>query len=160
MQQHTLCPFSSNKVYMIMVISSICNWEKFGNITVSSLNGGALLFRLPLRLMLGLWLLMTIIFIDLYASTLTSYLTVTKLKPIPTSLEELTASFDQQTCLLTMQKEHPLVANKFKKVVFYSYAFLLIFIDYCVIWHYYTTGFNKYCLQTNIWVDLSESGIL
>jgi len=87
------------------------------SITANLLNGGVLLSRFSLRLMLGLWLLMTIIFINLYTSTLTSYLTVTKLKPVPASLEELAASFDQQTCLLTMQKGHPLVADKFKTVV-------------------------------------------
>jgi len=86
-------------------------------ISANPLNGGVLLYRWSLRLMLGLWLLMTIIFIDLYASTLTSYLTVTKLKPIPASLEELAASFDQQSCLLTMQKGNTVVekfANKVK----------------------------------------------
>ena len=42
--------------------------------------------------MIGLWLLMMIIMVNLYTSTLTSYLTVPKLKPIPNTLEELAAS--------------------------------------------------------------------
>jgi len=59
--------------------------------------------------MLALWLLMTVVLSNLYMGTVTSYLTVNKLKPIPNSLEELTADFDEypQKCLLTMGKDHP-----------------------------------------------------
>jgi len=49
---------------------------------------------------------MTIVLVNLYGSTLISYLTVTKLKSIPNSLEELAASYEHQKCLLTMQKSH------------------------------------------------------
>ena len=59
--------------------------------------------------MLALWLLMTVVLSNLYMGTVTSYLTVNKLKPIPNSLEELTADLDKlsQKCLLTMGKDHP-----------------------------------------------------
>ena len=65
--------------------------------------------RFILRLMLALWLLMTVVLSNLYMGTVTSYLTVNKLKPIPNSLEELTADFDDypRDCLLTMGKDHP-----------------------------------------------------
>ena len=53
---------------------------------------------------------MTVVLSNLYMGTVTSYLTVNKLKPIPNSLEELTADFDEhphRECLLTMGKDHP-----------------------------------------------------
>lgn len=99
-------------------VKSLCKGRNNeNNISANSLHGGVLLFRLSLRLMLGLWLLMTVVFINLYASTLTSYLTVTKLKPIPTSLEELVAHFDQQSCLLTMQKGNTIIEKFNNKVI-------------------------------------------
>ena len=59
--------------------------------------------------MLGLWLLMTVVLANLYMSTVTSFMTVIKLKPIPNSLEELTDSFDGKAheCLITSQKGQP-----------------------------------------------------
>ena len=51
--------------------------------------------------MTGLWLLMMIIMINLFTSTLTSYMTVIKLKPIPNTLEELAASNEYR---ITMEK--------------------------------------------------------
>jgi len=66
--------------------------------------------RFILRFMLALWLLMTVVLSNLYMGTVTSYMTVNKLKPIPNSLEELTADFDNypRECLLTMGKNHPM----------------------------------------------------
>ena len=75
-----------------------------------SLQGGVIIFRFSFRIMLGLWLLMMVVMVNLYGSTVTSYFTVTKLKPIPTSLEELAATIGQQKCLLTLQKQHPVLA--------------------------------------------------
>jgi len=59
--------------------------------------------------MLGLWLLMTVVLANLYMSTVTSFMTVVKLKPIPNSLEELTNMYDDQgqECLITTQKGQP-----------------------------------------------------
>jgi len=67
--------------------------------------------RLSLRLMLGLWLLMMVILANLYMSTITSFMTVVKLEPIPNSLEELTFNYDEsgKECLVTMQKDHPVL---------------------------------------------------
>jgi len=62
--------------------------------------------RLSIRLMVGLWLLGTIILMNFYGSTLTSYLTSTKMKPIPNSIEELAKNYDDQKCLITLQKGH------------------------------------------------------
>ncbi len=46
-------------------------------------------------------------------STLTSYLTVLKLEPIPNSLEELVYNYNhKEECLITMQKGH-YVLSKF-----------------------------------------------
>ena len=52
--------------------------------------------------MLGLWLLMTVILANLYMSTITSFMTVVKLEPIPNSLEELTFNYDEsgKECLV------------------------------------------------------------
>lgn len=79
-----------------------------GRIEGNQLQIGVIKLRLSFRIMMGLWLLMSIVIINLYGSTLTSYLTVTKLKPIPMSLEELIAasSNGHKKCLLTMQKDH------------------------------------------------------
>lgn len=71
-----------------------------------SFQGGVIVFRFSFRIMLGFWLLMMIVMVNLYGSTLTSYLTVAKLKPIPTSLEELADNIANQKCLLTIQKDH------------------------------------------------------
>ena len=46
--------------------------------------------RLSLRILLGCWLLMVVVLINAYNGTLTSHMTVPKLKPIPESLEALT----------------------------------------------------------------------
>ena len=46
--------------------------------------------------------------VNLYTSTLTSFLTAVKLEPIPNSLEELVSFFEQgkirDDCLITMQR--------------------------------------------------------
>ena len=46
--------------------------------------------------------------VNLYTSTLTSFLTAVKLEPIPNSLEELVSFFEQgkirEDCLITMQR--------------------------------------------------------
>lgn len=69
--------------------------------------------RTSFRLVVGLWLLMTVILANLYTSTITSYLTATKLEPIASTLEELVTLFEQRhgNCLITMQKTHPLLHN-------------------------------------------------
>lgn len=78
--------------------------------------------------MLGLWLLMMVILTNLYMSTLTSYLTVIKLKPIPNSMEDLAFNYEHQDeCLLTMQKGH-LLLQTFSvrdKIVFIAETFLM-----------------------------------
>ncbi len=58
--------------------------------------------------MLGLWLLMTVILANLYMSTVTSFMTVIKLEPIPNSPEELTFNYHEigEECLVTIQKDH------------------------------------------------------
>ena len=78
-----------------------------------------------LRLMLGLWLLMTVVLANLYMSTVTSFMTVVKLKPIPNSLEELTDSFDAkaQECLVTFQKGQPWLNTISVRI---TYIFLII----------------------------------
>ena len=75
--------------------------------------------------MLGLWLLMMVVMVNLYGSTVTSYFTVNKLKPIPTSLEELAATIGQQRCLLTLQKQHPVLALVQVPYVLLEYSFTL-----------------------------------
>ena len=45
--------------------------------------------RLSLRILLGCWLLMMVVIMNAYTSTLTSNMTVPKWKPIPKSLKEL-----------------------------------------------------------------------
>jgi len=65
--------------------------------------------------MLVLWLLVMVVMVNFYGSTVTSYFTVTKLKAIPTSLEELglrqlAASIGFQKCLFTLKKQHPVLA--------------------------------------------------
>jgi len=73
--------------------------------------------------MIGFWLFTTIVLIDLYGSTLASYLTLTKLKSIPNSLEELAENYNNRKCLITLQKGHIALemfkANNMKKVIIY-----------------------------------------
>ena len=83
--------------------------------------------HLTFRLVLGFWLLMTVVLINAYTSTLTSFLTVVKLEPIPDTLEEMVAYYEENNdkCLLTMQQGHPLilrfnVTNKKKNPVYYK----------------------------------------
>lgn len=70
------------------------------------IGGVVIMPRLSIRLMVGLWLLVTIILMNFYGSTLTSYLTLTKMKPIPNSFEDLAKNHDYRKCLLTLQKGH------------------------------------------------------
>jgi len=91
---------------------------KSGNLFISifsTISGSRLgsdkMARLTFRIVLGLWLLMTVVLINLYTGTITSYLTVTKLEPIATTLEDLVNHYEQRhkKCMLTMQKGHPLM---------------------------------------------------
>ncbi|KZS21010.1 Uncharacterized protein APZ42_012161 [Daphnia magna] len=52
--------------------------------------------RLSFRLLLGIWCLTMVVLVNAYTTTLTSYLTVPKLKPIVNTLAELAASHDTQ----------------------------------------------------------------
>ena len=65
--------------------------------------------RLIFRIMLALWLLMTVVLIDAYTGTLISFLTTIKHEPIPNTLEEVVNSNYNKECLLTMQKGHTLM---------------------------------------------------
>ena len=69
--------------------------------------------RLSFRLVVGLWLLMTVILVNLYTSTITSYLTAVKLERNANTLEELLTLHEQRRgkCLITMQKGHPILRN-------------------------------------------------
>ena len=52
-------------------------------------------------------------------STLTSYLTVVKLKPIPNSLEDLVYNYEHKDqCLLTMQKGNHILSKFYVRVTF------------------------------------------
>ncbi len=89
--------------------------------------GHVIMSRLSIRLMVGLWLLVTIILMNLYGSTLASYLTLTKMKPIPNSFEELAENYHNQKCLITLQRGHfVLEMFKVKKLVQF---YLLIIIS-------------------------------
>ncbi len=108
---------------MVTVIS--LTLLKFQQIHVSThLKGGDLrqigiTAHFFLRLMLGLWLLMTVVLVNLYMSTLTSYLTVVKLKPIPNSLEDLVYNYEHKgQCLLTMQKGSHILSKFYVRITF------------------------------------------
>ena len=86
--------------------------------------------------MLGLWLLMTVVLANLYMSTVTSFMTVVKLKPIPNSLEELTDSFDgkAQECLVTFQKGQPWL-NTISVSIFYIFLIINLNLE-CLLNHF------------------------
>jgi len=80
--------------------------------------------RFPLRLMLGLWLLMMIVIINAYTGVLTSLMVAPTLKPIPQSLQELA---EMKEYKVTIQKNQILADaflvyfkyNTFNKVLVY-----------------------------------------
>ena len=74
--------------------------------------------HLTFRLVLGFWLLMTVVLINAYTSTLTSFLTVVKLEPIPDTLEEMVAYYEEKNdkCLLTILRFN--VTNLKKKLLY------------------------------------------
>lgn len=52
---------------------------------------------------------MTVVLINAYTGTLTSFLTTVKHEPIPNTLEEVVTRNINKECLLTMQKGHTLM---------------------------------------------------
>ncbi len=71
--------------------------------------------KLSIRFMMGIWLLLMVALINSYTGVLTSMMAVSKLKPIPQSLEELAAKKEYK---VTVMKES-FLAKQFLVIEFY-----------------------------------------